>query len=664
MAISLLQVLGLLALAAPVWAACLAACHSVRPRTRASDLALAAGVGAPVALVLLTAAVGVAPWSRPLDQALWWQVGLSAVCGWACVGRRGGRAHLGAALARIGRAWRSAWRSASGAQRLLIACGLSAHAGVALTGTWVFTNLTDELAYHLPQAQQIVQDGRLGAVHAGVVWADSYPRGAAILWAWSACVSGTDAAYRPLNAAWGLLLALATGVAARRVGAARSWSLALGACVLTTPVVATLSMVVYADMAAGALVAVAVAAALPRRGKAARTDGLSLVVCAAASAAALWCKVTVAPALAAVWAFRFCAAACVWARHRGGEGQLWATVAASAAAALAAAPPYVVAWVKYASPVYPLRVALGPWVVFEGPMTVESLGWERAWGWATRLRAFWFTFDPHLDPEGKGQLGPVWAFALVGCVAVMALGQVARPRWGQVMLCVLCGLLLVVPNYHWARYAVWALAPAGAAAAWLATRVHDRGAGAGVALALLGLGALGQGQFWSGLTAHLAPTLAAAEGVPLAGPQRLAWAWWVRGPRADAGPTAETRRALLTRLRPGERVLSTLACRPWWVAPPGGGQVVEVRPARPWPDFDYGFNPVAALDWSAGETERWRAHVRATAPEWVLVYAGQAEESALEGLGYRLAVEQTAGAGVPAIRVYERAGVSGGESNP
>ncbi|MFN0012619.1 MAG: hypothetical protein ACKVS8_13355 [Phycisphaerales bacterium] len=660
-----LKLLGLLALAMPVAAAALAATARAFPRARASDLALAVGVFVPGMLVVETVLVGLLPvglLSRPLDSLLWFHIavvpGLTLLA-WAL------RVPLRGGLITICRAVSRAWRAASGPQRLLIALALASHLCVVLAGTWVWTTFTDEQGYHVPQMVQMYQDGRLGRVWGGNVWADSYPRGTAILWAWSLCITGTDAGLRPINAAWALLLAAAVATAARRIGADRSWALTLAAAALTTPVIATLSTIAYADAAACAAAGVAIATALPRGGRATRWDACSMTLCIAGMVLALWIKFTTIHVVALVLAFRgvlaikASGALGTWGRRpRGGRADIVRVVLAAAAVAVLASAPYLSTWFRYGSPVFPLRIALGPWVLFDGPMTVESLGWERGWGWWTRLYEFWYTFHAWLDPEGKGQLGPLWGFALLGALVALAAAQLSRPRSGLIFLTLVFALVLVVPNFHWARYCAWVLVPAGAAAAWLASKLTDRSARAGIAAWLLVLCVANGALFWQGLWARIAPTIADAGDVPLWSGERLTLAVWRTTSFVEGGPSIATRLVLERTIKPGQRLVSTLACPPFWLQAPGYAYAAEVRPARAWPAFDYHFAHARELDWARVEAPAWAAQLASEGVDWVLVYAGQAEDGALAASagGYECVHVQPSAHGTPALHLYQRTG--------
>lgn len=465
------------------------------PGARPSEAVLGAALVLCGVIAVSVAVVGSVPRGfveRPLD-AVPWMTAAAALASGVFLWRNRGEA---------GVLWRRAWASRSAALagapaalRVLVPAALTWHVVVALAGAWSWPVIIDDVRYHVSQAAQPFQDGRLGPTHAGVVWADSYPRGVALLWSWSLMLTGHDAGFRLINGAAGLVLALAAVVAARRLGAGRTAAALGGAAVLPAPIVSYLCGINYVDLPIAAFIASAAALAIPDDARPRRdAPALRLVLVGVGLVLAMWAKFQPAPAAVAVGL----AAIALAARPRVG-GRLSARGAARAAgilvvAAGVAAVPYMFTWRDFGSPVYPLQLRVGSLVLFPGPMDPDTIGASAQMAWPARFARYWSDWLAPLGPETPGSFGPIFTLLLLPAALMLALAQVGRlaraeagPR-GLIVVAALLGTVLVVPLYHWPRYSLWLLPMAAAAfaLAWSWSPAAIRAGAASLALLLAG----------------------------------------------------------------------------------------------------------------------------------------------------------------------------------
>ena len=619
------------------------------PRARWSEIALAALLSLAALGIAAVEILSLLPVARPMKIAPWVHAGAGLAAAAWCIARRRRVARRSRGL--VAR-FRAATQEAGPLARVGVPALLAAHAAVAAMGLWVWTFYQDEAAYHWPQALQVVAAGRVGPVEAPAIWADSYPRGAPHLWAWMLAVTGTDAAVRPVNALAALTLALAALVASRRLGATRGVACVAAAAAVTTPVLSLLSLIVYNDALATAAVGAGLALLLPRRSGERSEHAAPWAAIGLALALAAWIKFPAFVVLGVVVALRVGVTLAIRPRPRPTP----AIVAVVLALALAAAVPFARTWLAFGSPVYPLRVALMGRTVFDGPMTADALRWEGDQPWLARLWHFWSSLGSPMDSEGPGQFGPLWLLAMLPALLVLVLAWFASPRrggLGPALLALAFALAVLLPNFHWARYSAWLVVPGTAALAWalsawpLALR---RAAATGV----IALAAANAALFWHGFWPRVAEAVAVAGDADLFGPARLVIARDRLDQSLSFDPRPATRRLIATHAPAGGLVWSTLFSSPLWLHELPPRYRVVVRPAAPFPAFDYGFDLAAHERASRDHLDAWLARVRAERPDVVVVRAGSPEHEALLGpaadLYTVLLTEPGRGAAVFALR--------------
>ncbi len=660
-----LVTLVLLAATLPVVIASAALVRRAWPGARAGETWLAASLLTPLALMIELAALGSIPntiASRPLDALAWAHGLVWAACLWFAWHERG---RVRGLWARTLAGLRSARDAAPLPLRILAAGALVWHALATLLGMWHWSAEMDDLRYHLPQAVQPFVDGRLGLVHAGVVWADSFPRGVALLWSWTLVLTGHDAGMHLVNGAAGLMLALAAAVGARRLGADRAGAGLAAAAVLPAPIVGYLTGLCYTDLPLGAFIAAAAVFAMPdsRKGEVAHDAprfrialaGLGLML-------ALWGKFQPAPPAAAIGVATLSLA---WS---GGPRRIGSTLIIFTTFALLASIPYLLTWRDHGSPVFPLQLRLGQWVLFPGPMDPDTIGASAQGPWASRFVRYWLDFLSPIGPETPGSLGPVFALILLPIALGAALiqpGRAFRRDAGPQGLVVIAALLLVVvavPLMHWPRYSVWLL-PGTAAVAGLVFSHAPGPARSALAALTLTLSIGGGAMFARYASTTIERTLANL-------PDSVAW-WHDHASRHAADrhdftpvwASPATREAIRRAARPGDAVVHATPTPSVLMTDAGYTYRVHHRPARAWPGWwTEGFDPLTSdggKPWGQAEAATWADGLVREGVRVVVVIRGSAEDEVMktaqgEGTPWAVLGEDSASRGRWALRVYGR----------
>ncbi|MGD9690074.1 MAG: hypothetical protein AB7K52_10515 [Phycisphaerales bacterium] len=633
-----------------------AAWRSSWPGARPSEIALAVGVSLPLLCLLEVYALGWLPVHRPLDWLPWLHA-LIALGSLAVV-----LAPRDPMRARAAAGWCFAglteFRSALArrpAARLLIVLGVALHLAVLLLAAFSAQWGGDAADYHLPQALQPWQDGRLGPVHASLVWADSYPRAGALLKFWLMALTRSDAAFNLSSYAMSWLFLLAACVAGRRLGLTRAASGVAAAAIPSAPIFSLLCTIGYVDLDFAAVLLAMAAFALPQRRTPLRAwGGPSLVACLLALVLAWWIKFAACAPIGLILLYRLGATLALRAPWPARRRAALILCSASAAALLIGSIPYIRAWIIYGTPTWPVELKLGPITFFEGPWPTAAV----APGHEHRLERFgimWTNWFTPLNADSPGSLGPLFTVILLAPmlgVLVYAWGRRQRARGWPLAAILLLGILFL-PQLHVPRYALYVLALGALPAAGLCFSRPGRWTTACLTVAS-GLVLLNTFLFGRALlaTLHLDPSAADLANVSLLGTHRnrpLAIAHGTPDPRSPRLPAL---RAAWARVRPGETLVAAVICPTFYLYDLDYTIRVEHRPARPWP---FGFEPLANLDHGRNEAPAWAARLRDERVAAVMVYAGSAEDRALASpsSGYERIYEQPPSAGAP-IRVYAR----------
>lgn len=636
------------------------------PAMPASECVLASALTLPVLINLQVLALGLMPWNRPLDALGWVHAGVCVVSlalVWAYRGQA--RAVVREAAAGFVQNVRAClWLGAG----ILVLAPVSF--GVALVwGVYNVPCAFDELAYQLPQALQLLQDGRWAPVKGISVWADSYPRGATTVFYWTIALAGGDAGIHPASASGGLVMSLAAYVAGRRLGLDRRWATLAAAMTLTAPTVFYLSTVGYIDLMVAGAVSGVLAFIVPERtgeGQAGPWGWGSLIACLLATVFALWMKVTVIVPIGVLAGLRG-----VWeigvrvkrvpAPAGATRPNLGAMIGVALLAGGAGIWPYVRTHLLYGTPTWPIQMKLGPVVIFDGPVTTQNFVTDSKLALLQRLSLYWTGWFDELTADSRGGLGPLFLIAMVAAGAVLATAVITRPRrWGPWVFPL--GLMLITPlapMHHIPRYGVYIVGAGALACGWLGQRLWDRAdereIARGWVVALTALVAFNVYVCYVELRNLV--TWQASLGFDMWGPERNRPVLIRYFHRQPGYPMPQTMLKLQEAARPGELVATSTAGMMTWFHSAKYDYRVEHRPAAPWPVMWAGFHN---LNHGMERQTAWLAKQNADGTAVVMTYKGSVEDRALEaqGSGFGLFHEEPAtpmtDMPTPTIRIWRR----------
>lgn len=646
------RLLGLVVLLLPMVTAGLLIWGHAWPSARSAERLLAAVITVPFVLIVEIAALSTLPVPRPL-QYLWTvQLVLSASSLVLTIRFRRDlyRLYTSAKVA-LG----EGWKTASTSQKVAIVLGATVQLTALVYGTWQTPWTVDELSYHIPQALQPFHDGRLGTVRSNVVWADSYPRGAALLYYWTLQLGHTDAGIHPVNGTMGVVFMLATYVGGYALGLTRASRLLAAGVLPTAPIFWLLSTTGYIDVSVAAAIATSIAfAACPpdTRWRWPRTIALAV-----ASALALWMKVLAVGVIAYLWGFVVVAAALQMyhdAQRRGARRD-WHTVGELLAGAVGLAVigiiPYSVTWQAYGSPVYPLQLTILSHVIFDGPMIESEVGMLNELPRAERHIAYWTNWSTPLGTDAYGSFGPLFTIAMLPSVVVCLLWAIRARQRPWILVTTSFLLVFLLPKHYLPRYSVWALMGGALSIA----RIYEWGGrwrqsilGTAVTfIAVVNLTAVAkdvkQTMVWKlGFGKNL---LTSARDRVIADV--------VEHDAVPNGVNAETRRLLYANVADGQLVVSAVQGIFGYLYDHRYRYRVEHRPAAPWP---YYFDLCKAPDHGAAHVRPWHESLLRDRAAVVVLYSGTSEDQRLRADTGHFALlhEQPARLDGCAIRVYKR----------
>jgi len=658
-------VLKLLVLAGailPPWLALAGLWRRVGRGLAPGEVVLASAISLPVFINIEVVALGMIPWDRPLDSLRGVHAGLCALCLIAAYALRREVAEVFDQCAGNGA---RAVRSAGVVIGLTLVVGVTGQTGAAAWGAYCVPWTIDELAYHLPQALQLWQDGRVDHVAGNRIWIDSYPRGAAIVYYWTIGLTGSDAGVHAVNGVCGFVLMLAAYCGARRLGIDRRFALLAGAIVSTAPIVFYLSTIGYIDLMVGVLIASALVFALPGRGGA--WSWPSFVACLIGLLMALWMKFAAVVPTGVILGLRGLASLHeVWVVRRDriprpSPGPVGITAAGGLMLALASIP-YVQTWVVYGIPTYPVTLRLGPILVFKGPMDLSLFGRDNQLPLIERLTRFWTGWFEPVVADSPGSLGPLFLMVMLPAAAVLSVATLSSRRsWCFPWLLALAVFWIVplTPEHHVPRYGLYALLVGACATAWLGQKLSEGGeptrpaANGWIVLVLalvvfntwLSARSLMQGIRWQ-----------LGYQLPMLTPSRNRAIFDLFGGRLNnASPAPATLQFLYGAVPPGELLATSVDGIMAAFYDARYRYRVEHRPADPWP---YGFAGASNLDHGIEHQAGWLARQQRDAVAFAMVYKGSVEDRALagDGSGFDLVYEQAPEENAPVIRIWRRRG--------
>jgi len=352
------------------------------------------------------------------------------------------------------------WAHADRPTRFLL---LIAGTVLAMTFAWGAWNAGDEhdgAMYRLVMAVQPYQDGVIGPIRYQYSFADAYPRTIELLYSWTLLSLGNSVGLHLVNWYGLVLLGLGTHVLARRAGLDCIASLRCAALVVSTPLPAYLTGVLYNDLASCAPMVAGAAFALPPRGRPwSRQDLLACAACMMIGASG---KLTIAIGAGLVVLVRIIA--CLFACQRQDEQRprvsLGACLFVFGITGAIAFIPYLRSWILYSSPVWPLRMCVGPFLLFDGPMPEESLLITAKGAWAFRWWTAIYKLFQTTSQDANGSFGLLFAVGVVPGAILFALRTLRHGTTSGFMLCALFFGVLIAPPSTNLRYSL-AMLPAG-----------------------------------------------------------------------------------------------------------------------------------------------------------------------------------------------------------
>ncbi|MBW7905965.1 MAG: hypothetical protein LC135_10735 [Phycisphaerae bacterium] len=666
-----LKISALLGLLAPLTLALGALLRRYWRGAPPSEVLLGALLLTPIVLILEIVALGSLPWGRPLGLLPLLQTLLSGAAAWLCWRMR---RELASHLAEAARGLGAVIRAAAFGPLLVLLLGVAALAAATVHGVWNAPSAWDELAYHVPQALQPYQDGRLGEVHCDAFWADTYPRGVTLLHYWTLAIAHTDAAFHAVNAAFGFVFVLATYVAARRMGLRAATATICAGLIPTAPAVLFMASIGYIDLSVGGATTAMIALALPQRDRG--WSWGSALLCAAAAALTWWMKFLPIVCIGITFAYRALRLAVDrWRRPSrapaadgemaadrggapatpalagaGGPGVFgWCAVALLGLAIGAA--PYVRTHLKYGSPTYPVRMSLAGLVVFDGPMNPKAFGRMNDRPLLERYSIFWTSFREPQNTDSPGGFGIVFATVLIFSSLALLVSVLHRFELNWAFLAVLFWSALLLPEFHIPRYAMYILLPAVLGLGRLLESLDDAALRRGAAWALAALSAYGIALYADPVIVHVRWQCAQLESAATRHRNRPVIEDYALGGRGLDGPA---RRALYGLMRPGETLVFAIYDFHGLLYDRYYTYAVEFRPARRWP---YAHNPFAKPRFGEEDAAAWLARIQRENVGAVIAYKGSIEDLTLASPDSRFGVayEMDAREGVPAIRIHRRA---------
>ncbi len=568
------------------------------------------------------------PWARPLRAGVPILHALVLVV--ACVVLWRDR---GTWVLRANRAIRGSsryWFRAPIWMRVVIVAAGASLALAFVYGAWTHGDEHDGGAYREVMALAAFQDGRVRAIEFPYSdFADAYPRTVELLYSWTILCTGRGVGFHLVNWLAHAVASLAMVVGARRLGLRHRDATVAFALFATTPLALFMSGVLYNDLAAAAPCVLAMAFALARRdGSWGRAD-LGMVALGLALGAASKFNVAIAAALVAL--VRVVATP---ARPTSGPGR--AGVGATLLAAGAAASiPYIRSWILYASPIWPVRLAIGSREIFPGFLTPDRFQIGTKGPWAHRWARAVYELFQNVSQDSNGAFGLV--FAIVGVPALVAATLAPRrPTMARVMLVLVAWHVLLIPHATNLRYCFASLGAVYLVVALAGPRI-PRGVLRSVAsIAVAAMILVNAADYARSIARRVATQV--TWGVSLVDPVRNR-RWHERADWLEPGVAPETFAAVQRRMRPGERLVYAVLPITAFLYDPSYRYAIEFRSV----DHFVRRTPAGPRRPSGmPEIDAWGTSLHLDGIEGVLVYEGSNHDAWLSNTahGFRLVYAQ------------------------
>lgn len=436
-------------------------CAASRRFSLFSEALLAASAGLFFVITAEVRGLSLLPVSRPLDWLPLFHCAFFLLVA-AAFQMRAGTAFwvepLRNARKSIGGIWReSDWLVRAGAAVTVVLLGANFVYGMAQgLAAW------DELAYHAPQAIQAFQDGRLASLDSTLPWTYMYPKGAAVIWAWTMFFTRGDTLFHAVQLGFGLQLLLAAYVLARRMGAGRPCALCAVFALGWMPLFLQTTTIASADIGVAAAVLGMLAFAAPSPNT--RIAPASRFFAALFLAQAALIKTPVMPVLLALAGVTYSVVTEVRQRKPGVLRRLAASRFLWAGAAVIAVSffRYLQAWIAHGNPFYPIQVNFRGRALLSGivPPIDEFVTTHTSQGILVKgslIRAYhavWTDWFANLNSDSAANIGPVVILSVLVLFAAFAIWSLrSRSLWNVLLVAVTVAGALVPAAYH-PRYGI------------------------------------------------------------------------------------------------------------------------------------------------------------------------------------------------------------------
>jgi hypothetical protein len=339
-------------------------------------------------------------------------------------------------------------------------------ASFAFQGVFTVPGGVDELSYHVPQAVGIIQEGRARSFAALPTWIYYYPQGAASVWAWTMLFTGSDELFRLVQMGFGLQLLLATGLLARRMGANAVGVVLSVVTVIAMPIFYVLTTTVGSDLGyAAAIMSFLAFLAPPRQTRSVEGDRADLfAACLFLTQAALF-KI---PVVALVFFLIAGIAFAVGRFERSSRSkffiqQFMSPLGLGILIVLAFSfHVYALNWIATGNPMFPLTLRVAGVEVFKGDLQpIEDIVMGHStFGNVSEMKFFkrWHAvfadwFQP-MNQDAFGGAGPIFLLATL-FMAVLGLAEkLRRPNAWIIAVAVILVVVLAIPASHLPRYSL------------------------------------------------------------------------------------------------------------------------------------------------------------------------------------------------------------------
>ena len=347
----------------------------------------------------------------------------------------------------------------------------------ATYGLYFGLSTIDELAYHGPQAVCIATTGQIFGPETPLPWAAHYPKGAAIMWAWSMFFTGGDFAFHLQQIYFVIQLLLGIYVTSKNFGANQHFALLGGIIVLTMPIVFKLATTATADIPfCAAVVSIVAFGTICYKRYIHYSIRLAILLTFFSCGAAMKFP------FVALVPFIFYSLSHLRYAQRNIYTQLkhWPFFVLASLSVALSTVSYLHSWITHGNPLYPLELRAFGRVLLSGSFSTDRLGDAHStfgkvleMSIPTRYYAAFLDWFAPLNEDSLGSFGPQLAIAVF--LAPVLFGYLWRKSRLQTILAAATLLLwLLLPGFYIPRYGLpFGVIVISLLSAWLSNLPHS-----------------------------------------------------------------------------------------------------------------------------------------------------------------------------------------------